>query len=351
VRRGRFSRASRKPIRALPKNPSSHLQRCIAKLSYTKNWRTKSWRAHGYYLQREGAQREGERGLGFNHSRADIRLSDLANEWQKARDPYVFKLVVSPENAQRLDLRQHARDLMREVEKDAGVRLEWAAIDHHNTDNPHVHILIRGRRPDGKALRFEREYVKRGFRIRSQELATRELGYRRDRDISQALRREVEAQRFTSLDRSILRKIDRSNTITFEGTPPRSRRAREWRQNELGRLQVLREMGLARKRGSLRWEVSPGIPRVLRHLEELGDITRSVARHRPFLREPRAQLRVLGRQEEREIRGRVVGTGLLNELRGDTYLLIEGRDDPRARSGNARAIPGASSKAGSRRGA
>jgi type IV secretory pathway VirD2 relaxase len=273
--------------RPLPARPASSFQRSVVKLSYPKNWRTKSWRAHGYYLQREGAQRQGERGLGFNHDRDDIRLSDAANQWQKARDPHLFKVIVSPENGHRMDLRKHARDLMREVEKDAGVRLEWAAIDHHNTDNPHVHILIRGRRPDGKALRFEREYMQHGFRIRSQELATQELGLRCERDISQALKREVGAQRFTSLDPSILRKTDPTNTLTFEGTPPQSRCARDLRKSELGRLQVLSEMGLARRRGSLRCEVSPAIPRILRQVEELGDITRSVARHRPFLRTPK----------------------------------------------------------------
>ncbi len=94
TRRLRFPRAPRKPIRTLPRNPSSRLQRSIVKVSYTKNWKSKSWRAHGYYLQREGAQREGERGLGFNHERDDIQLAPLADSWQAAGDPHVFKLVV-----------------------------------------------------------------------------------------------------------------------------------------------------------------------------------------------------------------------------------------------------------------
>jgi type IV secretory pathway VirD2 relaxase len=296
------------------------------KLAYTKNWKTKSWRAHGYYLQREGAQREGERGLGFNQERDDLRLSDLANQWQTAGDPHLFKMIVSPENGHRMDLRQHARDLMKQVELDVGTRLEWAAIDHHNTDNPHVHILIRGRRPDRKPLRFEREYVKHGFRTRSQELATRELGYRREQDIADALKREVQAQRFTSLDRSLLRKADANQTLSFEGTPPQARALRRWRRCQLGRLQFLSELGLARKIGALGWEVSREIPRVLRQIEELRDITKSVARHRPFLRNPNASLLIYQPDEDRVIHGRVVGTGLTNELRGDTYLLVEGRD-------------------------
>ena len=31
--------------------------------------------------------------------------------------------------------------------RDLGTRLDWVAVDHWNTDNPHVHVLVRGRRP------------------------------------------------------------------------------------------------------------------------------------------------------------------------------------------------------------
>jgi type IV secretory pathway VirD2 relaxase len=33
---------------------------------------------------------------------------------------------------------------MRQVEKDLAVRLRWGAVNHYNTDNPHVHIVVRG---------------------------------------------------------------------------------------------------------------------------------------------------------------------------------------------------------------
>jgi type IV secretory pathway VirD2 relaxase len=31
------------------------------------------------------------------------------------------------------------------MERDLGTRLEWVAIDHYNTDHPHVHLLVHGR--------------------------------------------------------------------------------------------------------------------------------------------------------------------------------------------------------------
>jgi type IV secretory pathway VirD2 relaxase len=53
---------------------------------------------------------------------------------------------------------------MLDVEKDLGTKLDWLAVDHWNTDNPHVHVLICGWAGDGKDLVISREYISRGFR-------------------------------------------------------------------------------------------------------------------------------------------------------------------------------------------
>src|SRR5881396_2580159 len=128
----------------------SHRRRSVVKVAYVRNRRTGAWRAHGAYLARDGAQRPGQRGLGFTASRDE------------------------------LDLRLHARALVRQMEHDLGTRLEWVAIDHHNTDNPHVHLLIRGRDDHGRPLTIDPGYIQRGIRDRSEELATRVLGLRTD---------------------------------------------------------------------------------------------------------------------------------------------------------------------------
>ncbi|MGH7860138.1 MAG: hypothetical protein ACREQY_22660, partial [Candidatus Binatia bacterium] len=115
---------------------TSRLQRSTVKVSYSRNGAKGAWAAHGRYLAREGAQREGERGRGFNAGEEGIDIPKELGRWQKVGDPRVFKLIVSPEAGDELDLREHARALMREVERDIGPGLEWIAIDHHNTDNP-----------------------------------------------------------------------------------------------------------------------------------------------------------------------------------------------------------------------
>ena len=111
---------------------------------------------------------------------------------------------MSPEDAAELEsLRTVTRELMADAERDLGTTLDWIAVDHWNTDNPHVHILIHGRADDGKDLVISRAYISRGFRERAAERVTLELGPRSEREVRSALEREVEAERWTNLDRAL----------------------------------------------------------------------------------------------------------------------------------------------------
>jgi type IV secretory pathway VirD2 relaxase len=48
---------------------------------------------------------------------------------------------------------------MKRLEKDLGTDLEWVAVEHHNTEHPLLHIVVRGMKKDGTALRMSREYI------------------------------------------------------------------------------------------------------------------------------------------------------------------------------------------------
>ena len=49
------------------------------------------------------------------------------------------------------------------------------AVDHWNTDNPHIHVLVRGRAADGHDLVISRDYISNGFRNRAAERVTIEV--------------------------------------------------------------------------------------------------------------------------------------------------------------------------------
>ena len=119
-------------------------------------------------------------------------------------DRHHFRFTVSPEDAtQMADLHTFTRELMTDAGRDLATKLDWIAVDHWNTDNPHIHVLVRGTADDGKDLVISRDYISHGFRQRAAERVTLELGPRSEQEIRSGLEREVEAERRTSLDRTL----------------------------------------------------------------------------------------------------------------------------------------------------
>src|SRR5690606_19463150 len=99
--------------------------------------------AHVAYLKREGVTRDGSPTRMFDAAGDNADDRGFADRCQD--DRHHFRIIVSPEDAAELtDLREYTRDLVRQMEADLGTRLDWVAVDHWNTDNPHVHLLVRG---------------------------------------------------------------------------------------------------------------------------------------------------------------------------------------------------------------
>ena len=73
--------------------------------------------------------------------------------------------------------------------------------------------MVRGRTDDGADLVISRDYIKQGFRDRAAERVTLELGPRTEQEIRTALEKEVEAERWTSLDRSLRDISDESGGV------------------------------------------------------------------------------------------------------------------------------------------
>ena len=119
--------------------------------------------AHLNYLRREGVTRDGEKAHLFGPESNDVDGRAFVGCAEEER--HHFRFIVSPEDAVDMaDLKNFARDLMVQMEKDLGTKLDWAAVDHWNTDNPHVHIILRGRTDDGQDLVISRDYIKEGMR-------------------------------------------------------------------------------------------------------------------------------------------------------------------------------------------
>ena len=112
---------------------------------------------HLSYLRREGVTRDGSPGRMFDAADDNVDANAFAARCEE--DRHHFRFIVSPEDAAELDdLHTYTRDLMTTASKDLGTRLDWIAVDHWNTENPHVHVLVarsgRGRREPGDLSRL-----------------------------------------------------------------------------------------------------------------------------------------------------------------------------------------------------
>ncbi len=72
---------------------------------------------------------------------------------------------------------------------------------------------MRGKADDGHDLVISRDYMSQGFRLRAAERVELELGPRSEKEIRAGLEKEVEAERWTSLDRALRNIADESAGI------------------------------------------------------------------------------------------------------------------------------------------
>ena len=276
---------------------------------------------HLRYIERDGAGRDGEPGQAYGPQSDEADL-DVFKE-RCADDRHHFRFIISPEDGAELDdLRMYTRHLMNRMEADLGTRLEWVAVDHWNTDNPHTHLIVRGRDDTGKDLIIAGDYIAHGFRHRAAELATEWLGPRTELEIQQTLGREVEQERWTSLDRTLQREAGEDGRVHVERlNEPRLQRQRLLM---IGRLQRLQRLGLADETQPGTWAVHADAEKTLRALGERGDIIRTM--QHAMSGQPRELAVFEPVDDGRTVIGRVAAKGLADELHDRGYLVIDGVD-------------------------
>jgi type IV secretory pathway VirD2 relaxase len=310
--------------------PRTFNQRVAVRVSYSANKNLGQWKAHGRYVARESATQGGRAAeAGFNATEQNLGIATTLDNWQSAGDERLFKIIVSPEFADRLNLQQHARDLMRRMERDLGTQLEWVAAVHHNTEHPHVHIAVRGVDDEGRPLRLPREYIRAGLRGRAEEIATESLGYRTPAHAQEAQRREIVQNRYTSLDRVLQRANDGSSSHFEVTANPNdealSESAQLLQKHVAARLMHLQTMGLAQLVSGHEWRVQVDFEKVLRTLQQSGDRQKMLAAHGALVSDKRLPLQVTTLRQLQSVAGRVL-LHTEDEQTGKRYMLVEGTD-------------------------
>jgi len=329
VRRGGLRKAGRGHVDARPSTARS--RRVVVKARYIKMTEHGAAAAalHLRYIQRDGVERDGSPGVLYG---PEGPVPAERFEQPRPGEKHQFRFIVSPEDAAELDLTDYVQRLMRKVEKDIGQPLEWAAVNHWNTEHPHAHVVVRGVDRRGREVRFAREYIGRTFRERAQEIATRELGERSPEEIARGRQREVIQERWTSLDQQIERRATdgRITRAALEGTP----RAASAPLPLLARLRHLEKLRLAEQISPGTWTLSPGWKERLRDLGERNDIQKQM--HAAVRGDPSRYRNVrpgealgpglpTGRANE-SVFGRIRAKALDDEMRGTFCAIVESAD-------------------------
>src|SRR5580698_6229192 len=262
-----------------PAGAFSARQRVIVKAHVSRHKPGKargSLARHVSYLGRESASADGKHGVFYDAAREGVDARQEAVQW--AQDRHHFRLIVSPERGGDIpDMTAYVREVMRRVERDLDTKLTWIAVNHHNTDNPHAHILLRGKQPDGADLVIPRQYISYGIRDRASDVATELLGERTPQEVQLAKSKEVEAERFTSLDRMIERHLENGK---IDVSPSKHiGYGADDRRLVVGRLQFLEQMDLAQKGRGTTWHVERDFKQALRELGDRNDIIKQLYTH------------------------------------------------------------------------
>ncbi|MGC6499867.1 MAG: DUF3363 domain-containing protein [Henriciella sp.] len=232
------------------------------------------FRAHLHYVQRDGVDREGRGGQLYTR---ECETPDPKGFLERSEDDrHQFRIIVSPEDGQSLsDLKETTRALMDRMEHDLGTRLDWVAVDHHNTGHPHTHIVVRGKDQRGGDLVIAPDYVKSGMRYRAQEIVTEVLGPRRDIEIARSRHAEIQRDRFTAIDRSLLQDLSEGELRIDNGADTAvDRFERTLKQQRLAHLEGL---GLAREIERGRWQMADRWKQQLEGLGRRNDVIATLA--------------------------------------------------------------------------
>jgi type IV secretory pathway VirD2 relaxase len=268
---------------------------------------------HVAYLGRFGAGVEGVRPGFFDRAEDELDAAAVTSGW--APDRHHFRFIISPEHGDRIaDLKAYSREVMRRVAADLGQpELEWIGTCHFDTDQPHAHVLVRGKRANGRDLVIPRDYIGYGFRARAQEVAHELLGDLSRAEAERRIWRETQADRFTGFDRRLLQAADDGRLVNdgVDGSDA-------WAALTRGRLRHLEAIGLATREGA-RYRLDAELETRLRGLQLRQDIIRTLHQRRLEVGRPVHELGA-GR-----VRGRVVRRGAHDELGALTWVIVQDR--------------------------
>jgi hypothetical protein len=260
-----------------------------------KNGKMGGFKRHGKYLERDGtAGKDGPRPEDRVGVAKEQDLSSVADSWEGAGDPRMWKIVISPENGETVDFNALAESVVEELEQETGTKFEWGGVVHRNTDHPHMHLIIRGVRDDGQPLLLTRKQVQQDVRKYVQKELTRQLGPRTAAEVAEQRLRETQLDRPTGLDRDLAKKLSpEGERVPVEASS----------RLEKKRLEHLEKLGLAKWDGNS-WTIERNFIQQLKNMQNVRERGRALFRDGVALSDHTLPIEISNRS--RRLAGRVL---------------------------------------------
>lgn len=136
--------------------------RSVVKHSYIKASRDGKARAkaHVNYIKfRPGKDKEEERSRSFFTDKEEGLTSHRVHEAvekQTGRNVLLHKVIISP-GVQDANTQEYVREVMHELGQQKGLELDWYAVEHRNTANPHAHVVIMAKDRNGRLVKLSKD--------------------------------------------------------------------------------------------------------------------------------------------------------------------------------------------------
>jgi hypothetical protein len=170
-----------------------------------------------------------------------------------------------------------------------------------------------------------KDYITHGIRARAGEWLTLELRPEDEFEKVIKLAREVDTERFTRLDRSILKHVDQG-ILAISAMPPVEPHVHT---SHMRRLKHLSNLGLATELQTGVWEIDPDIERKLKGLGKRNDIIATMHRamREAKIDRPAGSFAIFdGEASIRPVIGRVAAVGLTDEINDHHFIVVDGID-------------------------
>ncbi len=276
-------------------------------------------RKHLDYITRDGAGKDRNKAELFSEDENKRDLKDIQEQFSSS--PHNFRFIVSPEDSEKMNLKEFTKNLVSSMESDLKVKLDWVAAVHYDTNEPHIHLLVNGHDKSGNRLIMTRDYISNGVRNRASRIITNKLGTRDYDDVVKSINLDVNKSQKIYLDSIILKHLNDGvfNLKTLDESSSKDLPKFLFQK----RLEYLGNNGLAHELEKGSWRLADGYLESLKQIDRSRSLVEKVSHGTKI---DRSELIKADSLYNKPIQGEVIKRGYLDELNDTEYLVIKTKE-------------------------